>query len=446
MIGFEPLIYTRTKNIDYRFVATPQALKDSRHWDSVEHHIRMVLADEGSRGPLLERRWHIMSVDGYLLVGIATYEFERLDYTGCPIRGYYGILLKSIIEALPSLEVFRQLDKAFVEPIFNDIYASGSTWKSDVESISFYGQNGNAYNTSSIEFNRDEKSVKFFNAVNIDSILPSAYSEAIRCAERKQPFEFVWGLSSRSHAKEVPFMNVVCLRVENQGWQNGASNDTEFSVKSDQPKDFSNPDTSSVIGNVEAQSDEVVDANQRQKSLRHLIDLANLPSSSDPPDEHYADKNTHLLNDTKEQSTRNERRKKLLKLADTQEVKEPESNDESAVSLYKKALKSYHGADYCNAVKLFKRASDCGSADATGKLGECYIRGHGVKRNFRKGINLLHDAAANGSEFAKAFLKSIKKTVAILAAFIILGLSIGIMFWLDTPNVNVPNNPNNPTP
>ena len=163
MISFEPLIYTRTKNVDYRFVATPQALKGSRCWDFVEHHIRMVLADEGSRGPLLGRRWHIMSIDGYLLIGIATYEFERLDYTGCPIRGYYGILLKSVVEVMPSLELFRQLDRTFVDPIFNDIYASGSTWEDNVESIAFLGQNGSVSHESPIDFNHDEKCVRFFD-------------------------------------------------------------------------------------------------------------------------------------------------------------------------------------------------------------------------------------------------------------------------------------------
>ena len=445
MISFEPLIYTRTKNVDYRFVATPQALKGSRCWDFVEHHIRMVLADEGSRGPLLGRRWHIMSIDGYLLIGIATYEFERLDYTGCPIRGYYGILLKSVVEVMPSLELFRQLDRTFVDPIFNDIYASGSTWEDNVESIAFLGQNGSVSHESPIDFNHDEKCVRFFDDFVIDSILPKAYDEAIRCVKQKRTFEFVWGLSSRSHAKEVPFMNVVCLEMRNQGGQKGVHIDKNLSTPSDQSKNFSTA-SMSTIGNAENLTDEVVGKNQRETSLKHLIDLANSPNTSNPPQGRCEDKNKPCINDTEEQKARIERRKKLLGLADAQNVTESKTNDERAISLYKMALNSYHEGDYSNAAKLFRQASDCGLADATGKLGECYMRGHGVKRNWRKGLSLLREAAINGSEFAKVLLRSIKKTIAILAVFIILCLSIGFMFWPDTSNASVPNNPNNPTP
>ena len=214
MSNLTPIVYSRTKYADYGYLAKPAPFQKSDQWKLLSRHVRMVMAVEFGRGPMKSRRWHVMAIDGLVVVGIATHEFGRTDFDSRPIRGYYGFVMSPESAFLPDIRHFRLLDESIVAPVHEKHGQLSDSWLSDCLTGSSDGIGPLHVNGSSasVVFNEDKTQVKFFaETAAPEKILNDAIRKAVACARRASQFEFVWGLANHDHAKEVPFMNVVCL-------------------------------------------------------------------------------------------------------------------------------------------------------------------------------------------------------------------------------------------
>ena len=219
--SFEPVIYTRTHQVDYEIIAAPESLRANTAWAKLLRHVQYAMSDEGMRGPLKDRRWHIATVQDRVLVGIATYEFRCEDFAHRPIRGYYGMLMDSDEAFIPTPEAFQQLYAQYVKPVFYNPKHEENYWTPLVCDMVIPAWmtrvTGIVTTSEKIAFNNEEGCVKFFPyGVDIEKMLYSALLEAISCAKSSKEFEFVWGLASKAHALEVPFKNVVCGEIEHE--------------------------------------------------------------------------------------------------------------------------------------------------------------------------------------------------------------------------------------
>lgn len=443
MMKPEPLIYTRTKYIDYRVVVAPQSLKFSNRWELILNHLRLVMADDGDYGPLQGRRWHVMSVDGHVLVGIATYEFARSDEEKRPIRGYYGALLPIESISFPTDAFFNSLDRLFVEPIFTEVTPTSTTGNPKwcvIENVHEIDDSLNEYtlaNEETYDFNLSENNTRFFNNVDLDKILAAAFKVATESAKGNKFFEFVYGLNKRVHATEGCFMNAVCYETNSL-----LSTTDKFSTLSATQNKHkvgrmaSKMEEHSVEDEREVLIAERFEREKRGASLRSFAQIDSIKRS--PKTTVTASFSASGTTDEIDYAIGiREARKKRQHTTGTRSydggnTQEPTGGDTAiiqdiTVTTYNKGLTSYSSGDYQTAVKWFREAADQGNVDAICKLGECYFKGRGVQRNRKKGLSLLREAADKGSLLAIDMLKAIKRFFFVLVIAVTLGVSLSLV-------------------
>ena len=213
MSTLRAVVFTRPYPIglgDYTFFVRPvEFVKDRHYFDA---HIRNVLHEDDSRaiGSIKERRWHVLRRGDLVIVGMATNEFGRRDESGRAIRGYYGFAMPADNVKLPSIALFKELDKVCVEPAF--MQAPVRTKDSDCLSGELFddpAQYKIASDSHKWSFNTNPKKMCFHCCDEVRSIL----SAALVAASQNDEFELVVGLNTIEHAKKLPILNCVCHAV-----------------------------------------------------------------------------------------------------------------------------------------------------------------------------------------------------------------------------------------
>lgn len=206
---FEPVIYTRTRYLDYRLMVAPRSLEFSPLLDEVCLAARNVMAEDHGRGAIRGQRWHILRVEEKILIGIASYESTRTDGFR-PIRGYYGILMPCEMSLLPTHDTFHALYQFYVEPHFNEKNEKTIFCQLSKELAEKIVSEEIVPRKMHFDFNLNPSLVRFFDeGTPRVAILLAALEEA----RKNSTFEFVWGLSEKIHALERPIMNAVCSGV-----------------------------------------------------------------------------------------------------------------------------------------------------------------------------------------------------------------------------------------
>lgn len=216
MSVFQPIVYTRPFRhnvMDYCYFVFPEALRAAAELSKViDRHIKNVQAEEGGRGSIRGRRWHVFRCGEYILLGFATESFGRRDETGVPIRGYYGVLMTVDNACVPPLSFFSEIDAQYVEPHFNDYKNFERVYGTDLRMSQENAQiaEGEENREDEVEFNFEEDKLMFLsNAVAEERYLRAA----VNAAKHSRNFEFVFGFNSEGHARELPVMNAVCYGV-----------------------------------------------------------------------------------------------------------------------------------------------------------------------------------------------------------------------------------------
>ena len=80
----------------------------------------------------------------------------------------------------------------------------------------------------------------------------------------------------------------------------------------------------------------------------------------------------------------------------------------NANALYWAGRQSYQHKKYTDAIEFLRKASQKKHKDALALLGVCYLLGNGVEKNYKKGEDLLHEAARLGSPLALEILDKCK--------------------------------------
>ena len=216
----QPIVYTRPKEVstlDYCYFVKPKALDVAEELQrDVDRHLRNVLAEDGYRGEIRGRRWHVFRCSDYVLVGFATREFGRCDALGRSIRGYYGVLMSASDAAVPSEEVFRAIDGQYVAPQFE---TRNRIVPESVEQMPFpfTEMPGPSAELSAEDgagaFNEDVGTVRCFPELSAEAV-PQVLSAALRKSRGNDCFELVSGFNNIEHACSLAVMNAYVDGVE----------------------------------------------------------------------------------------------------------------------------------------------------------------------------------------------------------------------------------------
>lgn len=211
MHNIEPIIYTRTRYVDYDLLVIPASLRCSDELSNIKKHIRHVLYDEDPSRPLAQRRWHVMRIHDKILVGIAGYETERTDVQQRPIRGYYGFFMPLSSAVLPSRESFYRLAESLITPYFDVKKLDWDRYYSTIDdALIIEDVEENSLVPFNFQFNTELSQIKFFDdKCDVKNIVIAA----INAAKKHRNFEFIYGLTVKEHAISLPTMNVVCFGV-----------------------------------------------------------------------------------------------------------------------------------------------------------------------------------------------------------------------------------------
>lgn len=194
-------IYTRVKYFDYRLIYTPnnQFIQSDIKWEFINFAREVIDEDNVLNGDILVPRWSLFKINNYLLWGIGCRNSflnqNAFDYTGTPIRGFFGQIIKlpSTNEAMISfsLDFYKEIYLQKIIPIFE------SRKEGEVNSIeSNWIPNGDlTYITSqktSLSLNNRNDITRIFS---IDSNMQELVSAALAYSK----INIVYGLNNEGH-------------------------------------------------------------------------------------------------------------------------------------------------------------------------------------------------------------------------------------------------------
>ena len=194
-------VYTRNRDNDYKLAYAPDDTfcpPETRRYFLKQS--RGVINIESYSGSLDEPRWFISRKGNHILFGIGVMNRilgadNNTDYTGTPIRGFFGLVINADNQTRVPYDIkfYKDLYKSIIDPVWN--YAN--------EDFKFKGvevtQDFNDYEcidsiTCSIELNTDEnKTLILPISTNIADIVGAILSKSADCS-------FVSGLSDKEHA------------------------------------------------------------------------------------------------------------------------------------------------------------------------------------------------------------------------------------------------------
>lgn len=198
------IVRTRSYSVDYRFYSKPSFLSKT-DLDLVDNRIKNVMVEE-SFSIIKDFRYHILRVGNYVLVGVATRKYARVDEYGRPIRSYIGLVLPLSVAAMPKLDVFDRLDNLIVNPHFSDlIEGKDSDVIIELSPDDFYESRADL----NIEFNCDILKLQY-HSDRKEKHLISFLQAAVATARNHKPFELVYGMNRIYESEKMPIMNVFC--------------------------------------------------------------------------------------------------------------------------------------------------------------------------------------------------------------------------------------------
>ena len=214
LIGYcYPLIFTRTKFVDYRLLVAPEFLKDNPLEEIIWDKVTSLCSVDGYRGDLVGRRWHILRLDNYVLFGMATDEFKRKDAGNRNIRGYYGLVFPKqyACELNLSKVDWKGLEERFVGSIFDTentqtLYVS---MRDEFFAKEIYSHA--RVHSRSFSWNTDKRYIGVIGSRKIkdeDYLFKMLY-EALSLIDKEEHFELIVGLNNLRHAQELGTLNVV---------------------------------------------------------------------------------------------------------------------------------------------------------------------------------------------------------------------------------------------
>ena len=215
-----PLIFTRTKYIDYRLLAVPEFLKCDPAEDLIWDKVTSLCSVDGYRGELVGRRPHVLRLGDYVVFGLATGEFGHIDAGGRKIRGYYGIMFPK--ECAARLDINKidwpYVDEKYVKSVFEtentkSLYAPPDLKLSDII-FTYSGANRRKFS-----FNADKRYIGVIgaNKTNAPESLYELLHEALASAGQTPGFELVVGVNFLRHAEEIEALNAVSYDCPNDG-------------------------------------------------------------------------------------------------------------------------------------------------------------------------------------------------------------------------------------
>ena len=213
--NIRPIVYTRpfAPNDDFRFFARPKELANDY---SFGFRIRNVMATDGWRGGIREKRWHILKCASGIIVGCAINLDRKDSVHNAYLRGYYGFIMPLEDVCLPNEELFLALDEVIGIGRFyeNNLQAIDYGILTDGTRAEFQAfQNKQSYyfpdDGSCRDFNTD---INKINYLSIDESVDTLLKEAIRFVKKtkEEHFELVVGLNKKRHAREAKVLNCVC--------------------------------------------------------------------------------------------------------------------------------------------------------------------------------------------------------------------------------------------
>lgn len=207
------LIYTRSCYVDYQYFAGPPELRADHE---VNVHIRNVMHEDdgGTVGDLIGKRWHVFRKGRWLIIGMATKEYGRVDETGTrQIRGYYGFVMPIECAKVPSKLLYDEIDKRFVQSVFMDASISPSDGLIEGGIFDDEMQYSQPFDVDRWVFNTDTTKVRFHVCNNDDDDIDTLLRSAVAYAVKVDKFEIVIGLNTIAHATRLPICNCMCKAV-----------------------------------------------------------------------------------------------------------------------------------------------------------------------------------------------------------------------------------------
>ena len=210
-------VYTRTKNVDYQVLISPTedlCPKSTRkHFLSqARGTINVELYDD----PFTEPRW-LLSRKGNLLlwgIGIQNKDLNEdfyKDFTGRPVRGFFGIVLNLSEQeaALPfDLSFFRKIYLTYIVPIwdveFDALKKSSVGFDFDITTFNCIRKE-----SAPVKLNHDIDKTLILGKVDLNDTFATALSSC-------NDISVVSGFSSKSHAfaHEYLYTNAVVIGIE----------------------------------------------------------------------------------------------------------------------------------------------------------------------------------------------------------------------------------------
>lgn len=195
-------VYTRNRDNDYKLVYAPDdtfCSPETRRYFLKQS--RGVINIETYSGSLDEPRWLISRKGNCILFGIGVMNRtigvnNNTDYTGTPIRGFFGIIVNAednLVKVPFDIQFYKDLYKSKIDPIWNYV---GEDFKFKGVEVT---QDFNAYecveaSTISIELNTVEKKTVILPvSTNSADVIGSILSLSADCS-------FVSGLANKEHA------------------------------------------------------------------------------------------------------------------------------------------------------------------------------------------------------------------------------------------------------
>lgn len=229
-----PLIYTRTKFIDYRLRACPGDLQVKRTWIRPQLPLiqEALNEDNASYGIINSPRWVLIGDKSYAIFGVAVRNAMLplspqfcADERGREIRGFYGCIARAedvgAAErlALPGgAEFAGWLFMKYLAEEFEADYKAGGNWCTDGEipETEFHEVRFIKSDAQHKELlNARTKFVRLFpseaRAGNSENLLAGAFSLLL-----KESISLLTGLNSGLHARRCGFLNVTCADIETQ--------------------------------------------------------------------------------------------------------------------------------------------------------------------------------------------------------------------------------------
>ena len=214
-----PLIFTRTKYVDYRLLVVPDFLKGSSLEETIWDKVTSLCSVDGYRGGLSGRRWQVLRLGDYVLFGFASDEFKREDVGKRSIRGYYGLVFpKDYVHRLDIGGIdWKSLDKKYVGAVFDN----ESTQTSYVAQEGMFERIFSNNEASSHRFylNTDTHyiGVVGINKIAHDNDVYRLLYEALSLAGKEEQFELIVGVNNLRHAEELGTLNVVSYDCYDDG-------------------------------------------------------------------------------------------------------------------------------------------------------------------------------------------------------------------------------------